>query len=64
MTTVLKAFNGDRAKNLEKLADEFEKYIDNQPDAIEARGYADIREYRRMKGYCEQLRIIAKELKK
>lgn len=51
----LKAFNGDRAKNLESIADKFEEYIRKQK--------IDNPQRRSFLGYCEQLRIIAAEIR-
>lgn len=50
---VLKAFDGDRVKNLNALEIEFRKYFEIMPEASERR---------RFLGYCEQLGIIADEL--
>ncbi len=54
-SVVLKAFNGDRAKNLEAIVEEFIKLVTE---------FAPRTEQRRFLGYCEQLGIIADELGK
>lgn len=54
---VLKAFGGDRCKNLEAIAKEFDEFIDI------TFFHPGTPRYRQMKGYCEQLRIIADELR-
>lgn len=55
---VLKAYNGDRAKNLEALADAFQGFLKLERSAPEN---SPLR--RTLEGYCEQLRIIADELR-
>lgn len=52
---ILKAFDGDRAKNLDAIAAEFKKHFEVVS--------LDVKEKRRFLGYCEQLGIIADELK-
>ncbi len=53
-SVILKAFDGDRKKNLEAIATEFRKHL---KDTL---GFGQ--EYRRLVGYCDQLEIIADEL--
>lgn len=60
----LRAFNGDYAKNLESLADEYEKFFKEQEDQTHALAGAYLKNLHRLKGYSEQLRIIADEIRK
>jgi hypothetical protein len=54
---VLKAHGGDRAKNLEGLAKEFMQLISDADHLLTPK------DERRLKGYCEQLKIIAREIR-
>jgi len=59
MIVRLKAHGGDRAKNLEGIADAFESFLKGGHDAAKT-----VHETKhRLIGYCEQLRIIADELR-
>lgn len=60
---VLKARNGDRKKNLEAIADEIDKIIGEGAVFASPEGNItlDPQEQHRIKGYMEQLRIIADE---
>ena len=55
-TVVIKAYDGDRAKNLEGIAD----WID---EAFPQSMYTETTgRFHELRGYAEQLRIIAKEI--
>ena len=64
----LKAHGGDRARNLEGIANEIDKHSDYISDEFKQHtlpfilNYAQL-ESHRLKGYAEQLRIIADELR-
>jgi len=59
MTKTFKAFNGDRARNVKEIADDIEAFL---KDAL-TRSPEEHATRHRLIGYCEQLRIIAGELK-
>jgi hypothetical protein len=65
--TVVLRMTPDRAKNLEGIAEAIEKLIDEGTRSNEAEQYSVMlhpRQQRQVKGYCEQLRIIANDLRK
>lgn len=55
-TVILKAFNGDRKKNLESIAVEFRSLLNSNFSLLPNK------EKRRYLGYCDQLDIIADEV--
>ena len=52
---IFKAYNGDRKKNLEAIAEEFRQHFADREGQLEPH------EFRRLSGYCDQLDIIAEE---
>ncbi len=59
---ILKAYGGDRAKNLEGIADEVDRIFDEAGASENCRILEEM-DIRRIKGYMEQLRIIADEIR-
>lgn len=64
--TVLKAYGGDRRRNLEEIANEIDRMFppDSCPTGIEGdENIEDLAQrLHKLRGYAEQLRIIAAEL--
>jgi hypothetical protein len=61
---ILKAHNGNRSKNLESIADNITDILDGIPTPGNNGGFValSLKEAHQIKGYMEQLRIIADEI--
>jgi hypothetical protein len=62
METVIKAHGGNRAKNLEGIAEQIRKMLNTVEGLPPAPVGLTAQEVHRIDGYCEQLLIIADEL--